>query len=117
MSGAASARTAATAVLATIPAQVYLHIGSESARPKSNALSKELSAAGFQAMGTENIAGKAGTPDRTQVRFFNEADKPAADTVVALLRERGVNDAVSVSQKNLKARPGTIEIWFSKDTE
>ncbi len=117
ISGAANARSTATAVLAMIPAQVYLHVGDEEARSKSDTIARKLSAAGFQAMGTENIAGKAGTPNSTQVRFFHEADKPNADAITSLLHSQGIADAAAVNKNNLKARPGTIEVWFGKDTK
>lgn len=114
-SGAPAARATASELLASIPAQVYLHIGDESVRPLSDAVSAALSEAGLQPMGTENIAGKAGTPNQTQVRFFNEADRATAETIASLLRAQGVSGAIAADVASLKGRPGTLEVWFGKD--
>lgn len=112
--GDAATRAAATQALNTIPAQVYLHIGDESGRARALELSQLIRAAGFQPMGVENIAGKAIAPARTQVRYFNDADKEAADTVAGTLRSHGVGDAAAQKVNLLKARPGSIEVWFAK---
>ena len=116
-SGTPAARSAATDVLATIPAQVYIHIGDEGVRSKSDVISKNLAVSGFQPMGTENVAGKAGTPNTTQVRYFNEADKSNAESIAALLKVQGAKDATTTRLGNLKAKPGTIEIWLGKDVQ
>ncbi len=114
MSGSAASQTTANAVLATLPSQVYLHIGDESEREKSRAISEALAAAGFQPMGTENVAAKGGTPDNTQVRYFNEADKQSAEAVTTVLRGQGVTEATAKLLGNLKAPQGTIEIWLGR---
>ncbi len=116
-SGSASSRTTANAVLATIPSQVYLHIGDESERAKSRELSEALVAAGFQPMGTENVAAKGGTPNSTQIRYFNEADKQSAEAVTAVLKGQGVTEAKATLMGNLKAPQGTIEIWLGKESK
>lgn len=114
-SGDTGARSAASAVLATIPAQVYLHIGSEALRPLGDAVAKELAARGLQPMGIENVEATTGVPERTQVRYFNDADKVVADAVVTALGARGIEVAASSHLAGLKARPGTVEIWLGRD--
>lgn len=68
-------------------------------------------------MGIENISGKAGVPNQTQVRFFNDADRPVAESVASLLTAQGVKGVVTVNNQGLKAKPGTIEVWFSKEIQ
>ncbi|HMY97961.1 MAG TPA: hypothetical protein PL000_20615 [Anaerolineales bacterium] len=116
-SGAGIAKVTATQILQSIPARVYLHIGEESLRPVGNAVVQALSQAGLQPMGIENISGKAGVPNQTQVRFFNDADRPVAESVASLLTAQGVKGVVTVNNQGLKAKPGTIEVWFSKEIQ
>jgi len=109
-----AAKTAATDTLSRIPAQVYLHIADESTRPKATAISAALKATGLQPMGIENITGKAIAPSKTQVRYFNDGDKDDAEAIVNTLRRNGVDDAAAQRISILKARPGSIELWFGK---
>ncbi len=112
--GDASAQAAATETLAKIPAQVFLHIGDESQRAKAQANSRTLEEAGFQPMGIENVAAKGGVvPSKSQVRFFNDADKANAEAIANLLQHQGVAD-ITAQKIALKARPGTIEVWLSR---
>lgn len=115
VSGAGAVKQTAEQVLTSIPAQVYLHIGEESARKLSNDVAQALSQIGLQPMGTENVAGKAGTPNDTQVRFFNQADRAVAESVASVLKAQGIAGATTVSNEKLKAKPGTVEVWFGKD--
>lgn len=112
--GDATAKAAATETLAKIPTQVFLQIGDEAQRAKAQAVSLALESAGFQPMGIENVSSKAGVPLKSQVRFFNEGDQANAETVATLLQHQGVADATAQKNGVLKARPGTIEVWFSK---
>jgi hypothetical protein len=52
------------------------------------------------------------TPDRPQVRYFNEADKAKATMVLESLKEK-YPDAVLVPLK-IKAPPGQLEVWLPR---
>jgi len=114
-SGDATVKAAATETLAKIPAQVFLHIGDEGQRAKGNALALALQGAGYQPMGIENVSGRAGVPAKSQVRFFNEGDKANAEAVADLIRQQGIPDVAAQQIGGLKARPGTIEVWLSRN--
>ena len=68
-------------------------------------------------MGTENVATKGGTPNTTQVRYFNEADKPSAEAVASVLKDHGVAEVKAALLGNLKAPAGTIEVWLRKESK
>lgn len=115
--GDEATRAAATKTLSRIPAQVYLHIADEAARAKGLEVSELLRAAGLQPMGVENIAEKAKSPTKTQVRYFNDIDKDTSNAIVDILRTNGFADAYAQKISIHKARPGTIEIWFPKSAQ
>jgi len=54
-------------------------------------------------------------PAKSQVRFFNEGDKANAEAVADLLRQQGIADVAAQQIGGLKARPGTIEVWLSRN--
>lgn len=112
--GSGSARAEAVAALNTIPAQVYLQIGSEAHRSKARAIQLELQRQGFSVPGVENVAGEAELPKKTNVRYFNDQDKATAEAIVNILKAQGIDSAYPY-RVNLKARPGSLEIWFSAD--
>lgn len=114
VNGDSNTRSAASELLNRIPTQVYLHIAEESSRDKAEKLSQLLAAAGFQSMGVENITGKAIAPQKTQVRYFNDGDQATANAIVSTLKSNGYADAAAQKISMLKARPGSIEVWFSK---
>jgi hypothetical protein len=62
------------------------------------------------------VAGKAELPEKTNVRYFNVEDGPAAETIAELLKTNGVPDAYvyNVSHR-FKVKPGSLEVWFSPD--
>ena len=113
--GDATVKAAAAKTLAKIPAQIFLHIGDEAQRAKGNTLAAALQGAGYQPMGIENVSGRAGVPAKSQVRFFNEGDKANAEAVADLLRQQGIADVAAQQIGGLKARPGTIEVWLSRN--
>jgi hypothetical protein len=117
VSGSAAAKVAASATLASLPAQVYLQIGTEAQRPKAKELSLALQQAGFQTMGIENVAGKTEPPKASEVRYFNDDDKQPAEAIATVLRQQGANDVRSRRITFLKARPGSIEVWLAKEAQ
>jgi hypothetical protein len=117
LSGSSAAKVAASAALASLPAQVYIQIGTESQRAKARELSTALQQSGFQTLGIENVAGKAESPKTSEVRYFNDDDKQPAEAIAAVLRQQGVKDAQSRRITFLKARPGSIEVWLANDTQ
>jgi hypothetical protein len=83
--GTATTKAEATAILPTLPIQVYIQIASESQRVKANEITTQLQQKGFVMPGIENMAGKgADMPKNTNVRYFNDEDKPTAEAIVAI---------------------------------
>lgn len=116
-SGSAAARTEASAALSTIPVQVFLQIAAESQREKAKDVVAALQQRGYVTPGIENISGKADSPKKTDVRYFNDEDKPIAETVASILKERGIADAYAHHVSQFKVKPGSLEIWFSADAK
>ena len=117
-SGNAAAKVAASAALASLPAQVYIHIGTESQRAKAKELSAALQLAGFQPLGIENVGRRTESPKVSEVRYFNDDDKQFAEAIATVLREQGGGKEVRSRRITfLKARPGSIEVWLANETK
>jgi hypothetical protein len=108
------APTIATA-LRTLPARVYIQIASPAQRDKARQIQQKLIDAGFVVPGIEDISGKADIPRATSVRYFNDEDKANAEKIVEILRTNSSNSPFAYRVSNLHARPGTLEIWFSRN--
>jgi len=108
------ARAEASAVLSRLSVFVYMQIAAEQQRAKAQIVRTALQKKGYLVPGIENIAGKADAPKQTAVRYFNEDDKANANTIIEILKDQGVLADASLMSR-LKARPGSIEIWFSAD--
>ena len=52
-------------------------------------------------------------PDNMQVRFFNESDRSVAISLSEVIKNSTETPAFIV-KVNLKAKPGTLEVWFPK---
>ncbi len=105
---------AAKQALSTIPVYVYLHIADQKQRKSARQIQAEIERSlKFVVRGIENVSGKAESPSHTSVRYFNSGDAQAAQSLVTLLHSHGFTDAKS-SFLRLRARPGTVEIWFAK---
>jgi len=115
IAGSASAKSEASAALSSIPAQVYIQIASESQREKAKEILIELQQRGYSVPGIENVAGKADSPKRTNVRYFNDQDRAVAESIVQVLKDKGMGSAYALRVSHLKARPGSLEVWFAPD--
>jgi hypothetical protein len=110
-----TAKAEASATLLALPVHVYIHIANENQRSKADAVRTTLEEKGYVVPGIENVAGKAELPKKTNVRYFNDQDKPIADAIVAALKEQGVASAYAYRVSRYKVKPGSLEIWFSPD--
>jgi hypothetical protein len=106
--GADQAEAAAT--LATIPARVFIHIGDEGQRAVATRLGEALGRAGYAVQGVERVSA---VPNTTSVRYFNEEDRSAAESIAGTLRQTGASDAVAQRVTRYKVRPGSLEVWLS----
>lgn len=114
--GTATTKAEASAILPTLPAQVYIQIASESQRVKANEITTQLQQKGFVMPGIENMAGKgADMPKNTNVRYFNDEDKQTAEAIVAILKEAGITTAYAYPVSKYKVKAGGLEVWFSAD--
>ncbi len=117
LTGSGAAKAEASAALSTIPVQVFLHIASESQREKAKEVVTVLQQRGYVTPGIENVSGKADIPKKTNVRFFNDEDRPAAEAIAAILNEKGITEAYTYHVSRFKVKPGSLEVWFSLDAK
>lgn len=117
LSGNATAKADASAALSTIPVQVFIQIASELQQKKAKEVLTALQQSGYVVPGIENVAGKADSPKKTNVRYFNAEDKSIAEKIAAVLREKGIADAYAYHVSQFKVKPGSLEIWFSADAK
>lgn len=117
LSGSGVAKAEATAALSVIPVQVFLQIASEVQRERAKEVVAALQLRGYIAPGIENISGKADSPKKTNVRYFNEGDKPIAEAIASILKEKGVADAYAYHVPQFKVKPGSLEVWFAADVK
>lgn len=87
-----------------LPKRAYIHIPVESQRKEGEALQSELRSMGLLTPGVQkvNVA-----PDRTEVRYFNDADKLSAEEIAK-------NVGGIAKKPQMFARQGQIEIWLGK---
>ncbi|MDO9227896.1 MAG: LytR C-terminal domain-containing protein [Pseudomonadota bacterium] len=109
-SGSSADKAEAGAVLASIPARVFIHVGDEGQRVAATTLGEALKRQGFAVQGVEKVAA---VPNVTSVRYFNEEDSAAADSIASTLKQNGVTDAVAKRVTRYKVRPGSLEVWLS----
>lgn len=117
LSGSATAKAEASAALSTIPVQVFVQIASELQREKAKEILAVLQQRGYLTPDIENVSGKADSPKKTNVRYFNDEDKPTAETIASVLKEKGIADAYANHVSRYKVKPGSLEIWFSADVK
>ena len=117
LSGSATAKAEASAALSTIPVQVFIQIASESQREKAREILAALQQSGFLTPAIENVSGKADSPKKTNVRYFNDGDKPTAEKIVSILKEKGMTEAYAYHVSQYKVKPGSLEVWFSTDAK
>lgn len=109
-SGSGADKAEAVAALASIPARVFIHVGTENQRVAATALGETLKRQGFAVQGVEKVAA---VPSATSVRYFNEEDRAAADAIATTLKQNGAADAVAQRVTRYKVRPGSLEVWLS----
>ncbi|MEK1938765.1 MAG: hypothetical protein AAAB16_00200 [Pseudomonas sp.] len=103
-----------SAVQRPITRRVYIHINDEAQRQPMKELQNNLSGLGFAVPGIENISGKAQIPDKTNVRYFHDADKEQAVIVAEQLTAAGFADAYPYRVRSTNAPVGSLEVWLSK---
>jgi len=106
-------RAEATATLSKLPVQIYMQLAGEQQRTKAEATREILETKGYVIPSIGKVVGKA--PKVTEVRYFNEQDKPIADAIATILREQGYVSAQASPVSAYKVKPGSLEIWLSED--
>ena len=61
--------------------------------------------------GVEGVPGQK-VPAPTQVRYFNDADRGAADSLAGLVGAAAGQSVAVVNPPGLKAKRGTLEVWY-----
>jgi hypothetical protein len=105
-------REAAKNALNVVPVYVYLHIADESQRDAAIMLKNKIDEnLHYLVQGIENITGKVSSPMQASIRYFNDSDRNAAEAISKLLKDQGIV-IVNINKLLLKAKPGTIEVWY-----
>lgn len=116
-SSTANETAAAATVLRTTPARVYIQVSSDAQAARARVLSEVLSRQRFAVQGVENISGKAVAPAAATVRYFNPEDEAAAKAIVVALHEIGEETATIQIVTRFKVRPGSLEVWFKRESK
>jgi len=106
-------RAEATETLTSLPVQVYMQLAGEQQRTKAESIRAMLQAKGYEIPSIGKVVGKA--PKITEVRYFNETDKPIADAIATVLREQGYASAQASYVSAYKAKQGSLEIWLPQE--
>ncbi len=110
--GAGSTQVEAKAALKILPSKVYIHTTSATQNVLVGPLRMTLEEKGFVvADDIQDVSGIVGLPKKANVRYFNNADKETAKTVVGILEEQKI-PSYPVLIGGYNTRPGSIEIWF-----
>lgn len=117
LTGTAAAKAEASTALSSLPIRVFLHIASEAQRGKAKDVIAVLQQRGYVTPGIENVSGKAVIPKNTNVRYFNDEDKPTANAIVTILKEKGISNAYAYRVPRFKVSPGSFEVWFSAEVK
>jgi hypothetical protein len=73
---------------------------------------KTLRANSVVTPGIEKLATST-MPDRTQVRYFHDSDRPRAEDLAAIVWRQTKLD-IYIAKPNLDAKEGTLELWFGR---
>jgi hypothetical protein len=79
----------------------------------ANDLSHALNSKGIFSPGVQRMPSDT-IPKWTQVRYFNDGDKAAAESLARVVSAR-LQRPVATAQPKLPAKEGTLEIWLGKD--
>jgi len=112
-SATGTTKAEATATLSSLPVQVYMQLADEKQKIKANTIRTILQAKGYVVPDIGDVVGKA--PKITEVRYFNNQDKPIAEAIVTVLQEQRLTSAQASPVSRYKVKPGSLEIWFSAD--
>jgi len=115
---ALDSRSEASVAPSTIPPRVYIQITDNAQRSGARDVAKQLEAQGFIVPGIENVAGKAATQSRSDLRFYG--DDPAAPQDVkriktVLQREFSLVLKESRLPKSSRVRQRHYELWLGTD--
>lgn len=113
--GTPAARKAAATTLEAITPKVSIHFAQEWQKSRAKNLASSLKDYGFNVPGIENVSGSATSPKITNVRYFNDTDKDTAESIAAMLRKEGFEDAKTYRVAQFSNKPGSLEVWFSPD--
>ena len=94
--------------------RAYLQIVDAADREWAKEIGRTLQAAGIIALGVEYVPKSAGLK-RTDVRYYKTSERAGAETIVALLKDAGVDASlIYLNQEgNTKVRPNHFEVWFA----
>lgn len=105
----------AKTALKEIPVRVFIHIASETQRDSANSLSADIEKVlNFGVLPIDNISDEAIPPNRPEIRYFNQVDKSATEEIRSVMINFGFPHTEIVMLPYLKAKPGTVEVWFPK---
>ncbi len=101
---------------AAILPRVYMQIVNERDRDYAKQIAAPLTVAGFLFLGIEYVP-NAAWYKTSEVRYFREADKTEAQTILGVLQDAGDKSAhlqyISGYENSTKIRPNHFEIWLA----
>lgn len=111
----AAIKAEATRTLSAVKPKILIHYAKDSQKDLAKEIAWQLKSDGYVVPGIENISSKAVSPKITNVRYFNDVDKPVADSIATLLSKNGLEGARSYRVGQYSVTPGNLEVWFSAE--
>ncbi|HEX9020176.1 MAG TPA: hypothetical protein VF903_02820 [Nitrospirota bacterium] len=100
--------------LSALPKRVYIQIANEGQRERAKSIQIELYKKGLFVPGIEIVGGNAERSDHASILYFDPDDKSTAEMIEKALKSKGVT-AVDLSYlPDMRAKAGTVEVWFAE---
>lgn len=104
-----------SAMAETLPKRIYIQIPGKDFRDSAESLRAIFQGQGFITPKFEEVGKKS--PDKTEVRYFNDSDQIVAEQINDKLKELGYEVAEQAKRPKLAAKPGHFEIWLAKQSK
>jgi len=103
----------------SLPPRVYIQIPNESRRELAKSIQRKLKQESFIVPGIENVSGKAGSPNQTQVRYYRDEERDEALKLINIIKTLDPNLKVSPTPQKIAGHERTTrarhyELWIGK---
>ncbi|WP_146185072.1 hypothetical protein [Flavobacterium pallidum] len=93
--------------------RVYLQATPDFDKKSTIKLRNTLESKGFSLPGIETVSQKI-SPENTEVRYFNEKDKPIADIISKVMKQQGLEANVKKINPEKPINRSQVEVWLKK---